>query len=62
MTPPKAICCTKTFHPNIDSLGRICLDLLKKNWSPHLTVQGLAICIWSMLDDSSLNPDDPVNN
>jgi ubiquitin-protein ligase len=32
MTPPKIRFLTKIYHPNIDKLGRICLDVLKSKY------------------------------
>lgn len=32
MTPPKIRFLTKIYHPNIDKLGRICLDVLKSEF------------------------------
>ena len=50
---------TKVYHPNIDFIGRICLDILKKNWSPAMQIQNVLISIQSLL--STPNLDDPLN-
>lgn len=60
MTAPKVRFLTKIYHPNIDRLGRICLDVLKNNWSPALQIRTILLSIQALL--SSPNPDDPLAN
>ena len=36
MVPPKVHFLTKIFHPNVDRVGRICLDILKDKWYEHV--------------------------
>ena len=60
MAPPKVRFLTKMYHPNIDKLGRICLDILKDKWSPALQIRTVLLSIQALL--SAPNPDDPLAN
>ena len=60
MAPPKVRFMTKIYHPNIDKLGRICLDILKDKWSPALQIRTVLLSIQALL--SAPNPDDPLAN
>lgn len=56
--PPKMKFITKIWHPNISSqTGAICLDILKDQWSPALTIKTALLSLQALL--CSPEPDDP---
>ncbi|XP_002721463.1 ubiquitin-conjugating enzyme E2 N-like [Oryctolagus cuniculus] len=60
MAAPKVCFMTKIYHPNVDKLGRMCLDISKDKWSPALQIRTVLLWIQALL--SAPNPDDPLAN
>ena len=55
---PKIKFVTQIWHPNISSVtGAICLDILKKAWTPALTIKTALLSISALL--AAPEPDDP---
>ncbi|XP_003792315.1 ubiquitin-conjugating enzyme E2 T [Otolemur garnettii] len=60
--PPQIRFLTPIYHPNIDSAGRICLDVLKLPpkgaWRPSLNIATVLTSIQLLMSEP--NPDDPL--
>ncbi|XP_038076258.1 probable ubiquitin-conjugating enzyme E2 C [Patiria miniata] len=50
---------TPCFHPNVDTEGNICLDILKEEWIPTYTVSSILLSIQGLL--AAPNVDSPLN-
>jgi len=56
--PPKMKFITKIWHPNVSSAtGAICLDILKDQWTPALTIKTAMMSLQALL--CSPEPNDP---
>jgi ubiquitin-conjugating enzyme E2 M len=58
--PPRVICNTKIYHPNIDLKGNVCLNILKDDWKPTLNLSTVIAGIYYLFTDP--NPNDPLNH
>ncbi|GBF89907.1 NEDD8-conjugating enzyme Ubc12 [Raphidocelis subcapitata] len=56
---PKVKCKTKVYHPNIDLDGNICLNILREDWKPVLSISSVVYGLQFLFLDP--NPEDPLN-
>jgi len=56
---PKVLCETTVFHPNIDMEGHVCLNILREDWKPVLTIQSVIMGLQFLMLEP--NADDPLN-
>jgi ubiquitin-conjugating enzyme E2 M len=58
--PPKVLCETKIYHPNIDFDGNVCLNILKEDWKPTMNVMLSIAGVYYLFTEP--NPNDPLNH
>ena len=60
LAPPSISFVTKVFHPNVHfGTGEICLNILKKEWSPAWGLQAACRAVLALLSDP--DADSPLN-
>lgn len=57
--PPKVKCLDKIYHPNIDTEGNVCLNILRSDWKPVLDINSVIYGLIVLFVQP--NPDDPLN-
>jgi len=56
---PHVECQTLIYHPNIDYEGHVCLNILRDEWKPILTLSSVLYGLLTLFLEP--NPDDPLN-
>lgn len=57
---PRARCLARIFHPNIDYAGNVCLNVLRLDWSPVLSLNSVLLGLL-MLFVGELDAEEPLN-
>ena len=57
---PKVHLITPIYHPNIDTEGNVCLNILRKDWTPVFSIQTVVFGVLSLF--FSPEPTDPLNH
>jgi ubiquitin-protein ligase len=50
----------QVYHPNIDLSGNVCLNILRKDWSPVLTLYAVIHGLLYLFNEPE--PNDPLNS
>ena len=57
---PSITILTKVWHPNIDEEGNICLNIIKENYTPVLSISKIVATLYFLFIEP--NPYSPLNN
>ena len=57
---PKCICKTPIYHPNIDTQGFVCLNILREDWKPVLSINSVILGLIFLFYEPNSN--DPLNH
>ncbi|EPY51346.1 NEDD8-conjugating enzyme Ubc12 [Schizosaccharomyces cryophilus OY26] len=57
--PPKVRCLNKIYHPNIDTQGNVCLNILRQEWNPVLNLNSILVGLQFLF--LAPNAEDPLN-
>lgn len=57
--PPKVKCTQKIYHPNIDTEGNVCLNILREEWKPVLNLNAAIVGLQFLFLEP--NASDPLN-